>query len=157
MSEEKTKSLRLGVNQIIPIAAAGMAVVFILLGLTNYGFWDSFKGPLPGFFPVIISAAMLIASVVAFIFSFKEENPVWPRENWMAVLSGALIIAATFLIGLIPSVAVYVIVWLRWYEKCSWKTTLLTFAVIMSIVVGCFVIWLGVPFPKGLIFDAIFD
>jgi hypothetical protein len=156
MTEEKTGSTRFGVNQFIPIVTAAMAVVFIWLGLQKYGFWDAFTGPLPGFFPVIISAAMLIASVLAFVFSFKDANPVWPRENWMAVLGGASIIVATYLIGLIPSAAVYVIVWLRWFEKCSWKTTLVTFVVIMAIVVGCFVLWLGVPFPKGLIYDAIF-
>ena len=156
MTEGKPATGRIGVTQLIPIAAALIAVVFIWLGLTRYGFWSPAKGPLPGFFPVVIAAGMLGISVLAFIFSFREEVPIWPRENWMVALSGLLIIAATFLIGLIPSVAVYVIVWLRWYEKCSWKTTLITFAVIMAIVVGCFVIWLGVPFPKGLIYQAIF-
>jgi hypothetical protein len=48
-----------------------------------------------------------------------------------------------------------VIVWLKWYEKCSWKTTLITFAVIMAIVLGAFVLWLGVPFPKGLLYNLI--
>ena len=64
-------------------------------------------------------------------------------------------IGATFLIGLIPSAGLYVIVWLRWYEKFTWKTTLIAFAVIMAIVVGCFVLWLQVPFPRGIVFNAI--
>jgi len=156
MSENTTAKKRFGVNQVIPIAAALIAGVFIYLGLTQYGFWSPVKGPLPGFFPVVIAVGMLITAVFAFIFSFKEAAPAWPRENWAAVLSGALIIAATYFIGLIPSIGVYVIVWLKWYEKCSWKTTLITLAVVMAIVIGCFVVWLGVPFPNGLIFDAIF-
>ncbi len=156
MTEEKPKASGFGVNQIIPIACALMAGAFIWLGLTKYGFWHHAKGPLPGFFPVVIATAMLAASVLAFIFSFRDSAPVWPLANWLVVLSGALIIGATFLIGLIPSVAVYVLVWLRGYEKCTWRQTLITFAVIMAIVLGCFVFWLGVPFPKGLIFDLIF-
>lgn len=152
---EKAKSARFGVNQIIPVAAAGIAVLFIVLGLKSYGFWSPVKGPLPGFFPVIIAFGMLGASVLAFIFSFREEAPVWPKENWLAPLSVGAIIGATFLIGLVPSVGLYVILWLKVYEKCTWKTTLITFAVIMAIVVGCFVIWLGVPFPKGLIYAAL--
>ncbi len=156
MTEEVSRGKKFGVNQLIPIAAAIMAVAFIWLGLNKYGFWHSTKGPMPGFFPVIISFAMLLASALAFVFSFKETAPIWPRDNWMAVLSGALIIGATFLIGLIASVGLYVILWLKWYEKCTWKTTLITFAVIMTIVIGCFVVWLGVPFPMGLIYDSFF-
>lgn len=155
MTEDQSRTKRFGMNQIIPVAAALIAVVFIWLGLSKYGFWHPTKGPQPGFFPVIISTAMLFAAVVAFLFSFKEAPLIWPRENWMAVLSCALIIGASFLIGLIPSVALYVIVWLKAFEKCTWKTTLITFAVIMAIVVGCFVVWLGVPFPKGILFEAI--
>jgi hypothetical protein len=154
---DAAKPGRFGMNQIIPIATALMAVVFIWLGLKTYGFWDPNQGPMPGFFPVLIAAAMLVASCVAFSFSFKDAAPIWPKENWLVVLSGALIIGATFLIGLIPSIAAYVLIWLRGYEKCSWRATLVTFAAIMAVVIGCFVLWLGVPFPKGLIYDAIFN
>ncbi len=157
MTDEATKAKRFGMNQIIPIATAIMAIVFIYLGLGKYGFWHSSKGPLPGFFPVIISIVMLLASILSFAFSFKERIPVWPRDNWMAVLGAAFVIGATFLVGMIPSVAIYVLAWVRGYEKCSWKTTIVTFAVIMTIVVGCFVLWLDVPFPKGLLYDAIFE
>ena len=155
MTNSKSTAGGFGVNQIIPIATALIALVFIWLGLGQYGFWSPTKGPLPGFFPVVVAFGMLGASILAFIFSFKDAKPVWPRENWMVVLSGLLIIGATFLIGLIPSVAVYMIVWLRWFERCSWKMTLVTFGVMMAIVIGCFVIWLGVPFPQGLILDAL--
>ncbi len=155
MNGMKPAVRRFGANQIIPIAAAAVAVVFIWMGLKQYGFWSPTKGPLPGFFPVIIATGMLGAAVLAFLFSFREESPAWPRENWAAVIAGAAIIGASFLIGLIPSVGLYVIVWLKWYEKCTWKTTLITFAIIMAIVIGCFVIWLGVPFPRGLILDMI--
>lgn len=153
----KIESRRFGSAQAIPAATALMSVAFIWLGLTEYGFWNQAKGPMPGFFPVVVAIAMLAASVLAFAFSFKEEAPEWPRANWLVVLSVALVMGATFVIGLIPAVAAYVLVWLRAYEKCSWRTTLVTFAVIMAIVVGCFVFWLGVPFPKGLVYDTLFN
>lgn len=156
MTQEKSRIGRIGANQLLPVLTALIAIVFIYLGLTRYGFWDKDQGPMPGFFPVVISIAMFLTSILTFVFSFKEKAPVWSAANWLVVLSVALIIGATFLIGLIPSVGVYVLVWLRGYEKCSWKQTLITFAVIMSIVILCFVVWLGVPFPKGLIFQLIF-
>ncbi|MFA6506962.1 MAG: tripartite tricarboxylate transporter TctB family protein [Treponemataceae bacterium] len=157
MAEEVTKSKRFGVNQLIPFAMTAIAVVFIWLGISVYGFWSATKGPLPGFFPVVVAVCMLFAGIFAYISSFKEKEPVWPRANWLVVLSVALIMGATFLIGLLPSIAVYVLVWLKGYEKCSWKTTLITFAFIMFIVIGCFVLWLGVPFPKGIIFERFFN
>ena len=147
-SGTKRAARRFGVEQAIPLAAATVALFFLWLGLTKYGFWSDQRGPLPGFVPVVVSA-------LAFLFSWKEKAPTWPRESWAVVLSGALIIAGTAVIGLLPSVAIYLVVWLRLYEKCSWKTTLITFTVIMAIVIGCFVLWLGVRFPQGLILDAI--
>ena len=156
MSTGTSRSRPFGVNQAIPIATAAMAVVFIWLGLSKYGFWSDTKGPLPGFFPVVVAAAMLLVSLLAFVQSFAGSAPSWPAENWLVVLSAVLIIGGTFLIGMVPSLAVYVLLWLKRYEKCSWRTTLVTTAVIMAVVIGCFVIWLGVPFPKGLIYNAIF-
>ncbi len=149
------RAIRFGSKQIIPLAAAAVAGVFIYLGLTEYHFWDPLKGPRPGFFPVIIGVALLAASVLAFALSFREEAPEWPAKNWLVPLSVIAIMGATFLIGLLPSIAVYLIVWLRWFEKYSWKTTLIAFAVTMAIVMGAFVLWLGVPFPHGLVYDAI--
>ena len=156
MTKTEGKSSGFGINQIIPIVTAVMSIAFIWLGLNKYGFWHPTKGPLPGFVPVVIAVGMLLASILAFVFSFREEAPVFPVANWLVPLSVACIIGATFLIGLIPSVAIYVLVWLRAYEKCTWKTTLITFAAIMAVVIGCFVLWLGVPFPKGLIYNALF-
>lgn len=153
MTEKRT--IRFGSKQAIPIAAAAIAGVFIYLGITEYHFWDPLKGPRPGFFPVIIGVALLAASFLAFVFSFKEDAPSWPAANWLVPLSVVAIMGATFLIGLLPSIAVYLILWLRWYEKYSWRTTLVAFSVTMAIVIGAFVLWLGVPFPKGLIYNAI--
>jgi hypothetical protein len=155
MNEEKRTQGKFGSKQVVPLALAALALLFLYLGLTKYGFWDQYKGPMPGFVPVVVSIVLFTMSILGFIFSFKEKSPAWPLENWLVPISGVAIIAATYLIGFIPSLAVYVIVWLKWYEKCSWKTTLITFAVIMAIVLGAFVLWLGVPFPKGLLYNLI--
>lgn len=143
------------VNQLIPLVSALVAGLFIWLGLTKYGFWHEQQGPMAGFYPTVIGFGLLAMAILGFFFSFKDEAPIFPKESWMAVLGGLGIIGATFLIGLIPSAGLYVIVWLKAYEKFSWKTTLVSFAVIMAIVVGCFVLWLQVPFPRGMLFDAI--
>jgi len=153
---EKMKSKKkISIMQVIPAIGILISLVFIYLGFTKYGFWDEFKGPKPGFFPIVVSIFMLVASLLSFFFSFKEKSVNWPLEDWILPLSVAGILIATFIIGLLPSLAIYVLLWLKKFEKCSWKTTLIVFGIIAAIVVGAFGMWLGVPFPKGIILNMI--
>ena len=147
--------MKFGSKQIIPMMTAAVALVFIYVGITKFGFWDEVKGPTPGFVPTIISVLLLAVSVLAFIQSFKDKKPVYPKENFLVILAGIGIFAFTFLIGMIPTIVIYVILWLRLVEKTPWKQTFIVLAVIMAIVLGVFVLWLGVPFPKGFIFEAL--
>ena len=139
----------------IPVFTAVVAVLFILFGYAKYGFWHPTKGPLPGFFPVIIGTVLLVMSVLACITSLKQEGTDYPLENWYPAFGTVLIMLSTLVIGMLPSLAIFVVLWLKWYEKYSWKTTLIVFVIIMGIVLGAFVLWLGVPFPKGIIYDTI--
>ena len=155
MSSDATTGRRFGLNQAIPLATAAMAGVFIWLGITQYGFWSETKGPMSGFFPVVIASALLLVSIASFFQSFGEQKAVLPAINWLPALSVVLIIGASLLIGMVPSLALYVVLWLRYFEKYNWKTTLITTGFMMAIVIGCFVLWLGVPFPRGLLYEAI--
>ena len=155
MSSDATTGRRFGLNQAIPLTTAAMAGVFIWLGITQYGFWSETKGPMSGFFPVVIASALLLVSIASFFQSFGEQKAVLPAINWLPALSVVLIIGASLLIGMVPSLALYVVLWLRYFEKYNWKTTLITTGFMMAIVIGCFVLWLGVPFPRGLLYEAI--
>ncbi len=142
-------------QMMIPVFTAVVAVLFISFGYAKYGFWHPTKGPLPGFFPVIIGSVLFVISVLAFITSLHEEGTDYPLENWYPAFCTVLIMLSTLIIGMLPSLAIFVVLWLKWYEKYSWKTTLIVFVIIMGIVMGAFVFWLGVPFPKGIIYDMI--
>ena len=143
-------------KQITPICTAIIAIVFIYLGITKYGFWGGVKGPLPGFVPVIVAVPLFFMSILALLQSFKEERGNFPAINWMAAVGALGVIVGTFIIGMIPSVAIYVIAWLKLFEKASWKDTIVVWCIIMAIVVGVFVLWLAIPFPNGIIGDMIF-
>lgn len=142
-------------KMVIPVVTAIIAIVFIYFGITKYGFMHEVRGPLPGFFPTIIGFLLLGLSILAFIGSLKEEGPGFPIANWYPALGVIAIMLSTLVIGMLPSLAIFVLLWLRWFEKFSWKATLIGFAVIMAIVIGAFVMWLGVPFPKGFIYNLI--
>ena len=145
---------KIGMKQILPLILAGIAVVFAGIGFTQLGFWHKVDGPQPGFFPTIMATVMFLTSILSFVQSLKEEGrPKYHRDELMVIASGAGIIAAAFIIGLLPSCLLYIILWLRFFEKTPWKSTLTVAAVIMVIAVGVFQVWLGIQFPMG-IFEA---
>jgi len=136
---------------LIPILTAIVSIAFIYLGMTKYGFWQNGKGPMSGFYPTLVSIALLLTSILAILQALHEKAPIFPKENWLPALSVVLIIAASYLIGMIPTVLIYVLVWARYVEKFSWKTTITAMLFIGCIVIGIFVLWLDVQFPKGIL------
>ena len=64
-------------------------------------------------------------------------------------------IAAVFIIGLVPSILLFVLVWMRLIEKSGWKETILVMAISAAIAVGVFQLWLGIRLPMG-IFENLF-
>ena len=147
---------KFGIKQIMPLAVAALCVVFLYTGLTKFGFWDATSGPPPAFVPTLISVVLFIICILGFITSFKDKKESkFHKEEFLVIGAAILIIAATFLIGLLPSLAVFLVLWLKLVEKTPWKMTIIILAVVMAIVIGVFVLWLGVPFPEGLIMDLI--
>lgn len=146
---------KLNTKFIIPIATAVVSIIFIYLGITKYGFWQNGKGPMSGFYPILISIALLFTSILAFLQAFHEKVPAFPKENWLVALSVVLIITASYLIGMIPSVLIFILVWVRYVEKFPWKTAIATMLFIGCIAIGIFVLWLDVQFPKGILLQAV--
>lgn len=147
---------KLKLKNILPLITALIGLLFSLMGFFKYGFWNNIIGTLPGFFPTIIGTLLFVISILAFVQSFKDEDNPSKKENWFPVLAVVLILASTFIFGLYISLAAFMIYWVRFYEKCSWKTTIITFSIMFVIVVGAFGMWLNIPFPKGIILNAIF-
>lgn len=143
---------KIGTKQIVPLVLAAFAVVFAVVGFTQLGFWKDVDGPQPGFFPAIMAIVMFLASMASFFQSLKEEKAAkYERDEMTVIAGGAGIIAGSFIIGLLPSCYLFVILWLKVFEKTGWKETLIVLAVCMAISIGVFRLWLGVHFPMGLL------
>lgn len=140
---------------VLPVVIAIISIVFMYLGIMEYGFWDSVRGPLSGFFPTLVATLLLLMSLLVLFQDLKSEPVDLPVKNWLVPLAVVAILLSTYFIGLIVSCIVYLIVWTRFIEKYSWKTTIKTTLVVGGIIIGVFVLWLGVPFPRGIIFNAI--
>ena len=150
--EKKKWNLR----AVIPLATIVISLVYILVGLKDYGFW---KGqPTPGFFPIIIAVVLLASSIACFIQIARDKDSEavrYNRNELIVMLGAAGIILCTFVIGLVPSCLIYIFLWLKFVERASWKVILSIECIRASIILGVFTFWLQIRFPMGLLLDMI--
>ncbi|HSL86697.1 MAG TPA: tripartite tricarboxylate transporter TctB family protein [Bacteroidales bacterium] len=141
--------LKLNTKKIIPLLFIALGLLFALVGYFQLGFWTD--GPGPGFFPSIMAMVMITAGVATFILSMKEEGQaVYIKDEFLVILAGVGIFVGTFIIGLVPTIIVYLLIWLRVFEKISWKLTAIIMSIALFITIGVFGMWLGIQFPMGL-------
>jgi len=151
-------SLKVPTKVIIPIVALAMGIVFFYISFFQYGFWDgATHAPTKGFFPAIISVVLILVSILSLVNGLKEKGKVveFQFENWLVPLGLVAIILASYIIGLVPAIIIFELVWLKLYERLSWKITIIVLAIVLFIVVCCFQMWLGISFPMGVILDHI--
>ncbi len=147
---------RFNLRTVIPLATIVFSLIFIIVGLKDYGFW---KGqPTPGFFPIIIATVLLISSVACFFQVAKDKDSEavhYNRNELMVMLGAAAIILCTFIIGLVPSCLIYIFLWLKFVEHASWKVIVIIELIMAAIILGVFTFWLQIRFPMGLLLDMI--
>lgn len=136
----------------LPIATLVTGVIWIYLGITKYGFWTN-KGPGGGFFPTMVGALLIVVSIIAAAQGLKEKVVKYQITTFLPIIAcmGILLMAQIF--GMIISIFIYLISWLKLYEKYSWKVTLVVSISVMAVIYGAFVVWLKIPFPRGLIYN----
>lgn len=139
-------------------AATGAAIIFISV---RYGIWDRIT-PDKGFMPLIGGLLMCLSSIAWFLQSVRcdrqrtEENHNNFHRNevfWMAAVPGICLIVFALLnvLGMHTTLAVFLLFWLRFVSKYSWKKTAV-YAVIMSAAFYLiFSVGLAVPFPRGML------
>ena len=157
MKFDDKKVVKIPTKVIVPVVTCAIGILFASIAFGQYGFWDSVAmKPTKGFFPGIISIGLIALSVLAFINGLKSPTAEFRLINWYVPLAVLLIIAATYEIGMIPSLLIFVLLWLKVYEKQSWTTTIIALLIVSFIVIGCFRIWLDIQFPIGFIGELIF-
>lgn len=136
----------------------GIVVIYTCLG---YGIWDRIR-PAKGFMPFLASSIMTVCSLIWFIQSVTDKDETKEHVvhfsgsefKWMAVVL-LMILGVYFLmryLGMIFSLSVFLLVWLRFISKLSWKKTVL-YTVVFSVIFYCvFVLGLKVPFPRFSLF-----
>lgn len=140
---------------LISLSTIIIAVVWIYLGVTKYGLWDAKDGPKSGLFPVMVACILLISGLVS-MWQNRKAAPTEYGKPALYVIGGMLaVLIGGYIIGFLPMLLVFYVAWLRFIEKFPWKTIAIATVFMTVLVYGTFVLWLGVPFPKGLIYDLI--
>lgn len=140
-------------NFIFPVVTAIQSVVWMYKGFFEYGMWDaSSTSPEDGLFPFIIAAVLLIASVFNIISSFKEEAVTFEKNALYLMAALAAVYFATEYIGLLLSLLIFYVLWLKLYAKVDWKTTIIATVAMFAIVYLGFAVGLKIRFPQGLLF-----
>lgn len=146
---------RFGTKQVMPLLLALLAVVWLVTGLGEFGFWIEGTGPSPAFVPTIISILLLGLAIVQFVMSFKEEPSKYHKDEFLFIGALVLLLACVYIIGMLPSMTIFLLVWMKAVEKAPWSHTLIVTIGTMALLIGVFAIWLQVRFPMGIILDTL--
>ena len=141
---------RFNSRAVIPAVTAVVALVFIGVGLTDFGFWEG--QPTAAFFPIIIAAVLLATSLLCLVqvLRGKEAPPVYNRNELMVILGGGGVIVGCWVVGLSLSCLLYLFLWLKFVEHAAWKAILVIEVFMAALILGVFVLWMQVQFPMGL-------
>ena len=138
--------------------AAGVAVMAVSL---YYGVWDRIT-PFKGFMPFIAGLVMAASSLVWLVQSVRSEQQRAEEDTpsnaftktelfWMAAVPAICIGVFLLLnfLGMHLTLAVFLLAWLKFISRYSWKKTSL-YTIILSVTFyAIFTVGLQVPFPKG--------
>ena len=155
MEEEKKlekTARKWNAEQIIPILMFVIGVAWLIYGLPRYG-WVNEKGPTLGFLPLTCAGLMVILSVVQFFRSFRVDNhPKYLPESFL--IWGCLVCVwlGSYLIGTLPCLVIFFVLWLRLFEKEPWLRILIMTVIFFIIIYLVFILWIGVPFKTGILF-----
>lgn len=145
---------KFGTKQVMPLLIAAVCAIFIYTGLNKFGFWNVSKGPTAAFVPTIVCVMLIALCAIDFMKSFKDNGTVkYYKDEFIMILTGFIVLVAVHFIGMLPALAIFVVVWLKLMEKAPWKHIILILAIVMAIVIGVFVMWLHVNFPEGVLFE----
>ena len=146
---------KFGTKQVMPLLLALLAIVWLVVGLGEFGFWVEGTGPSPAFVPTIVSVLLLAMYVIQFIRSFKEAPSKYHKDEFLFIGALVILLACVYIIGMLPSMTIFLLVWMKGVEKAPWSHTLIVTVGTMAVLIGVFAIWLQVRFPMGIILDTL--
>lgn len=141
----KQKSLKF----VFPLSLLVLGLVWIFVSITDLGIYGS--EPKAGFFPLIMAVIMIIIAAIDLMYTFKIGKSTFSYMQFLPIIGLFGVIACSYLLGTIPSLGIFLLLWMRVFEKYSWKVTLITTSITLLFIWGVFDVFVSVNFQTGLL------
>ena len=152
---------------VLEILMMGASVLWIVMGINKYGIWAG-QAPGGGLFPVIGGSIILICCIADIIIRIVKKQPInggkfegedeYIMLGWVprvlrplaVVVYGFLSLLVLKYLGFLLCAFLTSFIWLVFISKRKIVRSVLTSLTVTAVLYGIFVLWLKIPFPKGL-------
>jgi putative tricarboxylic transport membrane protein len=134
-----------------------LAVAFSTGALQQYAYWGP-TGPGPAFLPFWLGLVMAVLAAMLLVGALRstDRGADWlPRgeglRRLVLVLGATAVYVATLnAIGMVVGTVLFMIVLMRFLDRCAWPITLAVALATAGFIYLVFVRWLRVPLPAGV-------
>jgi hypothetical protein len=135
-----------------------LAVAFSAGALKQYDYWGA-NGPGPAFLPFWLGLVMALLATLLLVGAMRSSDP---GTDWLPTGEGrrrlVLVMVATIVfvallnvIGMVVGTVLFLIVLMRFLDRCAWPLTLMVSVATAAFVYLVFARWLRVPLPVGVL------
>ena len=152
---------------VIEIILMAISVLWIVMGVGTYGIWAG-QAPGGGLFPLIGGLIVLVCCALDIVLRIMNKKPlIGPKDNskdeyimlgWVprnlrplaVALYGFISLLLLKYFGFIICAFVTCFVWLVFISRQKVLKSFLISVVTTALLYSVFVLWLNIPFPKGI-------
>jgi hypothetical protein len=135
---------------IIPALATALGAYWLYYSLMEYSFYDR-SGPLTGFFPAIVAVMMIVISLALLATGSEAEKSDFRPLQLLPTLGALLIAVLGQLFGTMPALFIFMLAWLRGFERYNLKFSLTISGVVTLVLWLVFDMAVSVYFQPGAI------
>ena len=152
---------------ILEILMMGVSILWVVMGIGKYGIWAG-QAPGAGLFPVIGGGIVVVCCLADILMRVIKKQPIngekyegedqYVMLGWVPrVLRPAAVVVYGFLcllilkyLGFLPCTFLTCFIWLVFISRRTIVRSVITTVVVSAVLYSIFVLWLNIPFPKGL-------
>lgn len=138
-------------EMILPVFAI-LAGLYWSVRAFGYSLWVD-NGPGGGLFPLAAGILCIVFGAAILVRQIKANKHVFPLRAFHPVLAVLAIIGACYIVGMIPALALFIILWLKLYEHYRLPKSIAIGVVTGICLYLVFDYWLVIPLPWGYLED----
>jgi putative tricarboxylic transport membrane protein len=134
-----------------------LALAFSAGALRQYAYWGP-NGPGPAFLPFWLGVVMALLALLLLVDALRASDPgtAWLpsgeglRRLLLVLAASIAYVALLDVIGMVLATVLFLIVLMRFLDRCAWPLTLAVALATAAFIDLVFARWLRVPLPTGM-------